>query len=140
MKGIRTVTGCGDLRCSGECDSCLEAQRRQNVYPAVVRLVPFLRACSRDEIRVVEHLVDRFMGQGRLGYGPLNIAADQRNFDAEGRDELLDAVFYFAAEVERQRRELIWMRLREPGTAGPFRRAWNWCNAVWQRFVWRLPG
>lgn len=41
---------------------------------------------------------------GRERYGPLDLATDQRDFTAEMREELIDALAYAAMESVRQRR------------------------------------
>lgn len=48
-----------------------------------------------DEVAVLAQIARR-VREGRLVYGPLSLAADDRDFDRETAEELLDALMYRA--------------------------------------------
>ena len=58
-----------------------------------------LEKMEGDEPLVFRLLLRRVL-VGAETYGPLNLRADRRCFRAEQRDEMLDALFYGAAEIE----------------------------------------
>ena len=55
--------------------------------------------------RDASYIATRISGRGRQEYGPLNIDDDAREYLSEACEELADAVWYLACEVERRRRE-----------------------------------
>ena len=64
-----------------------------------------LGALSLDELRVLEHIVDR-VRKGQDVYGKLDLKADRRDFRKEAADELTDWFWYRAmrevAEADAQ--------------------------------------
>lgn len=56
-----------------------------------------LALCSRDELRVVDVILERIMKVGRESYAPLDLARDERDWDKEAAEELADTLFYLAA-------------------------------------------
>ena len=56
-----------------------------------------LVSCSIDELAVIEYVLDG-IELGRVQYGPLNLAADARNFREERAQEARDSLFYAACE------------------------------------------
>lgn len=66
-------------------------------HEALVRTIGArLPAFSVDELRVFDRLFDRVL-RGRVDYGPLDLARDDRDFGAEAADELTDTLFYLCA-------------------------------------------
>jgi hypothetical protein len=61
-------------------------------------------APSPDE-QAVGALVRERLALGRKAYGPLELAGDSRDFEAEAVEELLDATVYLACALIRRRRE-----------------------------------
>lgn len=57
-----------------------------------------------DELSVIELIVERTFGKGRVSYGPLRIALDDRDFEQEALEELVDAPIYGAIGTIRRRR------------------------------------
>ena len=55
-----------------------------------------LGACSPDELRVIDQVLSG-LERGRDVYGPLDVAADARDFSLEASDELRDCLVYLAA-------------------------------------------
>lgn len=61
-----------------------------------------LSALNEDEQLVALHVLDRVIARlekGRVDYGPLNLASDQRDFAKEGDEEMLDGAIYGACRV-----------------------------------------
>lgn len=72
---------------------------------ARARITPVTAALGRDELRVIELVVDG-LARGRRQYGELRAARDPRDFIAEARDEARDGLVYLAAHLIRlERRE-----------------------------------
>ena len=55
-----------------------------------------LATASLDELRVVAFIVQRLIGQGRVAYGALDLATDERDFVRERNEEIADALVYVA--------------------------------------------
>lgn len=61
-----------------------------------------LEQCSLDELRVLDVLLAR-LELGRSRYGHLDLARDQRDFRAEGAEELADLAIYRACDYLAKR-------------------------------------
>ncbi len=59
----------------------------------VLRLAGFIQVLNTDERRVLGDIAERLVA-GRLAYGPLDIAGDQRNWAREAYEERLDLTVY----------------------------------------------
>lgn len=57
------------------------------------RLSLLVEEMNRDEARVALRFLERWMGEGRDSYGPLNLS-EPRNWKCERREEGIDWVFY----------------------------------------------
>jgi hypothetical protein len=62
------------------------------------RIVERLDACSVDELRVVDRVLDG-IDTGRQLYGPLDISTRPRNWKRESAMEMRDYLFYCAAHL-----------------------------------------
>lgn len=58
---------------------------------------------SPDE-RALLDLIGERIEQGRATYGPLYLDSDDRDFETEALEEILDAVVYLAAAILKLRR------------------------------------
>lgn len=73
------------------------AQRRHDG----LQVLGTLGSLAGQELDVIGVIVERLKA-GRLAYGPFDLANDERDFDAEARDEVLDGLVYLAAkQVQR---------------------------------------
>ena len=71
----------------------------------LARISEILRQLGPDELAVVEEVAARLQVAGRASYGELKLEADQRDFDREADEELLDGFGYLAmAALQRRRR------------------------------------
>lgn len=76
--------------------------RHEPTYPPnqgmVIELQRDIAECNDDELRALRVVVDK-LKSGRVGKPPLNVATDPRNWDAEARGEITDAIWYWAFAV-----------------------------------------
>ena len=64
-------------------------------------LAHLLDEAGQDERRVLLHITRRLVAIGQRDYGPLELAKDGRDYDAERAEELSDAIMYVGFEAVR---------------------------------------
>lgn len=67
-------------------------------------------ALGPDHVEIFELLIAK-AERGSDAYGLLHVSGDPRDFEAEARDELLDAVHYLGAAIVRLKRECDGLRV-----------------------------
>lgn len=63
------------------------------------QIVEDLMRMNQDELLVVKYVCSGVLGKGRQKYGPLDLAADQRDFARETAEEVRDSFFYIGSRV-----------------------------------------
>jgi len=82
---------------SGSLDAAVNRHHRQMAVDALTIACADLGA---DELRVLSAIAAR-LAEGRRTYGELDLATDKRDFSAEARDEVFDALVYVACRLIR---------------------------------------
>jgi hypothetical protein len=81
-----------------------EEDRGETYPPGSELLLGIIRdagTCNADELRALRVVMDKLIS-GRNGKPALNIASDKRDWAAEARGEITDAIWYWAFAVVKE--------------------------------------
>lgn len=101
--GVVSEPSCGVCReAFAVADDTEQVSPEADTDARVDKLRDYLHMATKDEMEVLEDVAARVLGVGRRNYADaLSVQNDGRDFRAEARDELLDALFYQSAEIKR---------------------------------------